>query len=88
MSDLIFEDVINNLSNDDVNIRKEAINALVGLNDESIIDPLIKATTDDNAQIRFKAAEILGSMGDVAVDKLIKEFNSQNGKINVFSICS
>ena len=52
MSDLIFEDVINNLSNDDVNIRKEAINALVGLNDESIIDPLIKATTDDNAQIR------------------------------------
>ena len=58
MSDLIFEDVINNLSNDDVNIRKEAINALVGLNDESIIDPLIKATTDDNAQIRFKAAEI------------------------------
>ena len=49
-------------------------------NDESIIDPLIKATTDDNAQIRFKAAEILGSMGDVAVDKLIKEFNSQNGK--------
>lgn len=80
MSDLIFEDVINNLSNDDVNIRKEAINALVGLNDESIIDPLIKATTDDNAQIRFKAAEILGSMGDVAVDKLIKEFNSQNGK--------
>lgn len=83
MSDLIFEDVINNLSNDDVNIRKEAINALVGLNDESIIDPLIKATTDDNAQIRFKAAEILGSMGDVAVDKLIKEFNSQM-VINVF----
>ena len=31
MSDLIFEDVINNLSNDDVNIRKEAINALVGV---------------------------------------------------------
>jgi HEAT repeat protein len=41
---------------------------------------LIKATTDDNAQVRFKAAEILGSMGDVAVDKLIDEFKNAEGK--------
>ena len=75
-----FEDAINNLSSDDVSVRKEAVESLVGVSDESAIDPLIKATTDDNAQVRFKAAEILGSMGDVAVDKLIIEFENAQGK--------
>ena len=41
---------------------------------------MIKATTDENAQVRFKAAEILGNMGDVAVDKLIEEFENAEGK--------
>ena len=80
MSNLNFEDAINNLSSDDVSIRKEAIESLVGTDDESAIEPLIKATTDENAQVRFKAAEILGSMGDVAVDKLIDEFVNAEGK--------
>lgn len=71
---------INDLSSDDVKVRKEAIESLVGTTDESAIEPLIKATTDDNAQVRFKAAEILGSMGDVAVDKLIGEFKNAEGK--------
>ena len=74
------DEAINNLSNDDVKVRKEAIESLVGITDEDAIEPLIKATTDDNAQVRFKAAEILGSMGDVAVDKLIEEFESAEGK--------
>ena len=73
MSNLSFEEAINKLSDDDVKVRKEAIESLVGINDESAIEPLIKATTDDNAQVRFKAAEILGSMGDVAVDRLIED---------------
>ena len=80
MSNLSFEDAINNLSNDDVIIRKEAVESLVGITDEKAIEPLIKATTDENAQVRFKAAEILGNMGDVAVDKLIDEFNNAEGK--------
>ncbi|WP_410319591.1 HEAT repeat domain-containing protein [Methanobrevibacter sp.] len=80
MSNFNFEEAINNLSNDDVKVRKEAIESLVGTTDEKAIEPLIKATTDDNAQIRFKAAEILGNMGDVAVDKLINEFNNAEGK--------
>ena len=80
MSNLSFEDAINNLSNDDVSIRKEAVESLVGITDEKAIEPLIKATTDENAQVRFKAAEILGNMGDVAVDKLIDEFNNAEGK--------
>ena len=78
MSD--YNDAINNLSSDDVDVRKEAIESLVGITDENAIDVLIKATTDDNAQIRFKAAEILGSMGEVAVDKLIDEFENCEGK--------
>ena len=80
MSDLSFEEAINNLSDDDVKVRKEAIEALVGITDEEAIEPLIKATTDESAQVRFKAAEILGNMGDVAVDKLIEEFENAEGK--------
>ena len=80
MSNLSFEEAIDNLSSDDVKVRKEAIESLVGVTDEEAIEPLIKATTDDNAQVRFKAAEILGSMGDVAVDKLIEEFENADGK--------
>ena len=80
MSNLNFNDAINNLSSDDVKVRKEAIESLVGITDEEAIEPLIKATTDDNAQVRFKAAEILGSMGNVAVDKLIEEFKNAEGK--------
>lgn len=80
MSNLSFEEAINNLSNDDVKVRKEAIESLVGITNEEAIEPLIKATTDESAQVRFKAAEILGSMGDVAVDKLIEEFESVEGK--------
>jgi len=80
MSNLNFNDTINDLSNEDVSIRKEAVESLVGITDEEAIEPLIKATTDDNAQVRFKAAEILGSMGEVAVDKLIDEFENAEGK--------
>ena len=80
MSNLNVNDALDKLSSDDVSIRKEAIESLVGITDENAIDPLIKATTDDNAQVRFKAAEILGNMGDVAVDKLIDEFENAEGK--------
>ena len=77
---MTFNEAINNLSSDDVSVRKEAIESLVGITDEEAIEPLIKATTDENAQVRFKAAEILGNMGDVAVDKLIEEFKNAEGK--------
>lgn len=80
MSDLILKEAIDNLSNDDVSVRKEAINDLIGVTDIEAIDPLIEATTDDNAQIRFKAAEILGNMGEVARDKLIEKFEASEGK--------
>lgn len=80
MSDLILKEAIDNLSNDDVSVRKEAINDLIGVTDIEAINPLIEATTDDSAQIRFKAAEILGNMGEVARDKLIEKFEASEGK--------
>lgn len=80
MSNLNYEDAITNLSDDDVKVRKEAIESLIGITDENAIEPLIEATTDENAQVRFKAAEILGNMGEVAVDKLIEEFENAEGK--------
>ncbi|MDO5822957.1 HEAT repeat domain-containing protein [Methanobrevibacter sp.] len=80
MSNLSFDEALLNLSDEDVKVRKEAIESLVGITDENAIEPLIKATTDDNAQVRFKAAEILGNMGNLAVDKLIDEFSNAEGK--------
>lgn len=80
MSNLSFDEALLNLSDEDVKVRKEAIESLVGITDENAIEPLIKATTDDNAQVRFKAAEILGNMGNLAVDKLIDEFCNAEGK--------
>lgn len=75
-----FEEAIEKLENDNVDVRKMAINSLEGITDESAIDPLIKATTDESSPIRFKAAEILGSMGDLAIDRLIEKFESETGQ--------
>ena len=73
-------EAIENLKSEDVSVRKEAIESLIGVTDEAAIDPLIEATTDDNAQVRFKAAEILGNMGNVAFDRLVSKFTSETGK--------
>ena len=80
MSNLTMTEAIENLQNDDVSIRKEAIESLIGVTDEAAIDPLIEATTDENAQVSFKAAEILGNMGNVAFDRLVSKFESETGK--------
>ena len=80
VGNLSIEEAIEALKDGDVATRKMAIESLEKVNDESIIDPLIVATTDENAQVRFKAAEILGNLGDVAVDKLIEEFTKAEGK--------
>lgn len=80
MSNLTMTEAIENLQNEDASIRKEAIESLIGVTDEEAIDPLIEATTDENAQVRFKAAEILGNMGNVAFDRLVSKFTSESGK--------
>ena len=80
MAKYSFDDAILKLKDDDVQVRKDAIKSLEGVTDESAIDPLIEATTDENANVRFGAAQILGTMGDIAIDKLIEKFNAASGQ--------
>ncbi|MCC7553601.1 MAG: HEAT repeat domain-containing protein [Methanobacteriaceae archaeon] len=80
VNELNLEEAIKELKNKDVKSRKIAINSLEGTNDEKTIDHLIEATTDESAPIRFKAAEILGKMGDVAMDHLIQKFKHETGQ--------
>ena len=37
MSDLILKEAIDNLSDDDVSVRKEAVNALIGVTDIELL---------------------------------------------------
>ena len=74
------ENILDDLKSDDVKVRKTAIEQLEGINDESIIDDLIIATTDDSAQVRFKAASILGNFGEVAFEKLTDQYSKAEGK--------
>lgn len=74
------ENAIQGLKDENVAVRKEAIESLAGCSDDSIIDDLIIAVTDENAQVRFKAAEILGNFGEAAFDKLASEFEASEGK--------
>ena len=82
MSDekLSMNEALEHLTSEDVNTRKLAVNSLVGVTDDVAIDPLIEATTDESSPVRFKAAEILGTMGESAVDKLIERFYNENGQ--------
>jgi HEAT repeat protein len=73
-------EAIEKLKSDDVETRKIAINSLNDVNDEIAISPLIEATTDENSTVRFKAAEILGKMGDLACDRLIERFDKESGQ--------
>ena len=58
MAQTTIDDAINGLKDDDVNIKMDSLEYLMNVNDEIAIDPLIEATTDDNTQVRFKAAGI------------------------------
>lgn len=73
------DEAILKLQDDDVATRKIAIKNLEGITDESAIIPLIEATKDENSVVRFAAAEILGEMGETAIDKLIEDFNAESG---------
>lgn len=77
---MTLEKTINDLKSNDIKVRKAAIEQLEGVNDESIIDDLIVATKDESAQVRFKAASILGNFGEVAFEKLTEQYLKAEGK--------
>lgn len=79
------EEAIEKLSDNDVEVRKIAVNSLDGTTDEAAIDPLIEAMKDENTPVRHKAAEILGNMGDVVVGRLIDIVNTEEGEYKRFA---
>ena len=80
MSEMSYDKALELLNSEDVKDRKEAINNLEGIDDESAIEPLIKAVTDENTQVRFKAAEILGTFGTTATDKLLEKLETEEAQ--------
>lgn len=80
MAPMTIDDAINGLKDENVDVKKECLEFLMNVSDERVIDPLIEATTDDNTQVRFKAAGILGNFGEAAFDKLSLKFENAEGK--------
>jgi len=76
--------LINNLKNPDSNVRKESVDKLGETKDKRIIEPLILVLNDENHQVRFKAAESLGGMGEPAVEPLIKALKECEGESKRF----
>ncbi|MDR0911506.1 MAG: HEAT repeat domain-containing protein [Methanobrevibacter sp.] len=73
------EEAIMKLNDEDVEVRKIAVESLEHINNDNIVDPLIVALCDENTIVKHKAAEILGQMGEIAVDKLIDKVNNSEG---------
>lgn len=82
---LPMDEAIVKLTDSDVEVRKAAVNSLEGVEDESIIEPLIEAMKDENTLVRHKAAENLGKMGDLPVDRLIEVVNNEKGEYKRFA---
>jgi len=73
------------LADGDVEVRKLAVNSLEGIKNEKIIESLIKSMNDENIHVKHKAAENLGKMGDLVVDRLIEVVNKEEGEYKKFA---
>ena len=58
----VFKLLLEELENENVNVKLEAINAISKLYRKSIIEPLITIIPDENNEVRLKALEILKSL--------------------------
>ena len=79
------DEALEKLNDNNVKVRKQAVNSLEGTRDEITIGPLIEAMKDENTPVRHKAAEILGNMGEVVVNQLIHIVNSEKGEYKRFA---
>ena len=73
-------EAINQLQDEDPEVRKNAADVLADARDEQAIEPLINALNDENPQVRFKSAQALGNMGKSAVNPLIEVLNQAEGE--------
>jgi len=65
-------------SKKDLRVRTKAVEALGKIRDVSVVEPLIHALTDENWDIRRRAAWALGNLGEPAVEPLIKALRDEN----------
>ncbi|GAB4309611.1 MAG: HEAT repeat domain-containing protein [Methanobacteriaceae archaeon] len=84
LDDNKLQTIIGNLKNSNIEIRKEALDRMAEIKDKRIIKPLISVLDDDNHQVRFKAANILGGMGKDAVEPLIQALKQGEGESKRF----
>jgi HEAT repeat protein len=72
--------LIEKLTDDDYDVRKNVEDILIKL-DEQSISPLIKSLEDQNPEIQIQSARMLGQIGDKkAVNALIESLNYGNSE--------
>ncbi|MDR1721801.1 MAG: HEAT repeat domain-containing protein [Methanobrevibacter sp.] len=74
------DDAISKLKDEDVEVRKLAVNSLEGVTDEDLILPLIETLNDENTPVKYKAAELLGAIGEPAVEPLLEVVKKEDGE--------
>lgn len=72
------DDLIDDLTDSDWQVRSKAAMALGEMGDEKAVDPLIEALRDDVREVRLNAAWALGEIGDDrAIEPLVAALNDQ-----------
>ena len=78
MSEVQIFKLIEKLTDDDYDVRKNVEDVLIKLDDQSI-SPLIKSLENQNPEIQIQSARMLGKIGDKkAVNALIESLNYGN----------
>jgi len=79
--------LINSLLNDSNEwVRKYAASALSKIGDERAIGPLISVLGEDNEELGYWTAKVIGQMGEMAIEKLQECLDSPQEKVRFFSI--
>ncbi|EKF86620.1 HEAT repeat domain-containing protein, partial [Methanobacterium formicicum] len=79
------EQLLNDLTDDDPEKRKESAEKLGESENPDVIEPLIKALEDDNPQVRFTSAKSLGKIGDPAIEPLVTILKNEEGNIRRYA---
>lgn len=81
VDETMIESLIQNMSQQDVFIRLDAVKTLVEFGDPAV-DPLIQALNDENPKIRENSAAALGKIGNErAVQPLIELLGDENNEV-------
>jgi len=77
--------LLEELKNEDPEVRKEAAESLGECQDAGAVEPLIKALDDDNPHVRFASAKSLGNIGEPAIEPLVNILKNEEGNIRRYA---